>query len=146
METGHLVMSTLHTIDSAQTITRIIDVFPAHQQQQVAVQLSLALRMIMSQRLLPNKQGTGRVAAREILVNTPAIANNIRERKVPQIISTLETGFKHGMKTMDQSLLELVVQGHIDLNTALPRVKNMESFKTLLTSIQKNEIQFRPVD
>jgi len=87
VETWHLVLSTLHTIDAAQTISRIIDVFPPHQQDQIAVQLSTVLDMIISQRLIKRKDWKWRVAAREILVNTQAIANNIRERKIPQIYS-----------------------------------------------------------
>jgi twitching motility protein PilT len=89
------VLSTLHTIDAAQTITRIIDVFPPHQQEQVAVQLSMTLELIISQRLLPTADGKSKVAAREILFNTPAVANNIRQRKIPQIMSIMETGMKY---------------------------------------------------
>lgn len=145
VETWHLVLSTLHTVDAAQTVTRIIDVFPPHKQDQVSVQLSLSLECVVSQRLLPTKDNTWRVAAREIMVNSPAIANNIRERKIPQMHSIIETWFKYGMKTMDQSLAELVMKWQIDLNTALPRVKSLEAFKILLTSMKDNADTFRPV-
>ncbi len=95
-ETGHLVFATLHTQDSAQTIDRVIDVFPAHQQGQVRVQLSVALQGIMTQQLLPTADGSGRVVACEVLVPTPAVRNLIREGKTHQIYSMLQTGSAHG--------------------------------------------------
>ena len=95
-ETGHLVFATLHTQDTAQTIDRIIDVFPAHQQGQVRVQLSVALQGIMTQQLLPNADGSGRVVAREVLVPNPAVRNLIREGKTHQIYSVLQTGSSVG--------------------------------------------------
>src|ERR1700745_2230334 len=107
-ETGHLVFATLHTQDTAQTIDRIIDVFPAHQQGQVRVQLSVALQGIMTQQLLPNQDGSGRVVATEVLVPTPAVRNLIREGKTHQIYSVLQTGGAFGMQTMDASLVGLV--------------------------------------
>lgn len=106
-ETGHLVLTTLHTFDAAQTIYRIIDYFPSDQQDQIRLQLALTLRGIISQLLLP-KVGGGRVPAREILVNTPAIANLIRENKIEHIPSILQTGQDHGMQTMDQCLQDLL--------------------------------------
>ncbi len=110
-ETGHLVFATLHTQDTAQTIDRIIDVFPAHQQGQVRVQLSVALQGIMTQQLLPNADGSGRVVATEVLVPTPAVRNLIREGKTHQIYSVLQTGSSVGMQTMDTSLAQLVRAG-----------------------------------
>ncbi len=145
VETWHLVLSTLHTIDAAQTINRIIDVFPPYQQEQIAVQLSTTLELIISQRLIKRKDKIGRVAAREILVNTPAVANNIRERKIPQIYSIMETGSKYWMTTMDKSLAELVAKWIIDLQEALPRVKNIDTFKIILNSY-KNDWKFVPKD
>ena len=103
-ETGHLTFATLHTNSAAQTINRIIDVFPAHQQGQIRTQLSLVLEGIVCQALLPRAEGTGRVVSLEILVPTPAIRNLIREDKVHQIYSTMQTGQeKLGMQTMNQS-------------------------------------------
>ncbi len=112
-ETGHLVFATLHTNDAAQTIDRVVDAFPPHQQEQVKVQLSNCLEGIVAQRLLPRKDRTGRVVAVEILVATPAIRNLIREGKTHQIPSAIQTGSRYGMRTMDSSLRELYRQGLI---------------------------------
>ncbi|MFH0873862.1 MAG: type IV pilus twitching motility protein PilT [Candidatus Komeilibacteria bacterium] len=117
-ETGHLVLATLHTHNAAQTIDRIIDVFPPHQQAQVRLQLSVSLSGIISQKLLPRKGG-GRVATREILVNNAAIANLIRENKIPQIRTIIQTSADLGMITMDQHLRMLLEQGLIDEPTAM---------------------------
>ena len=117
-ETGHLVLATLHTLSASQTIDRIIDVFPPHQQNQVRLQLSLSLRGIISQQLLP-KTGGGRVSSREILINNPAVANLIRENKIPQIKSIIQTSMAEGMITMDNSLKALASQGLISKETAL---------------------------
>jgi len=111
-ETGHLVLATLHTYNAGQTVDRIIDVFPPYQQPQVRLQLSLFLKGIISQQLLP-KIGGGRVAAREILINTPAIANLIRENKVAQIKTVIQTSAEEGMVTMDQDLKRMVEEDHI---------------------------------
>ena len=146
METWHLVLSTLHTVNAAQTITRIIDVFPPHQQEQIAVQLSLTLELIISQRLLPTADWKWRVAAREILYNTSAVANNIRQRKIPQIVSIMETWMKYWMTTMDRSLAELVAKGIITLEEALPKVKNIETFKMLINSLQNGRKIFKPIE
>ena len=116
-ETGHLVLATLHTYNSAQTIDRIIDIFPPHQQGQVRSQLSGNLTAIISQRLLP-KQGGGRVAAREILLNNAAVANLIREGKVSQMKSVIETNSSIGMVSMDKSIKELYDKGEISRETA----------------------------
>jgi twitching motility protein PilT len=105
-ETGHLVLATLHTLNAAQTIDRVIDVFPPYQQPQVRLQLSMSLKGIISQRLLPTKEG-GLIAAREVLMNTPAVANLIRENKIPQIKTIIQTSAKEGMVTMDQDLKRL---------------------------------------
>ncbi|NCN07842.1 PilT/PilU family type 4a pilus ATPase [Candidatus Falkowbacteria bacterium] len=115
-ETGHLVFATLHTYSAAQTIDRIIDIFPPHQQNQVRMQISITLKGIISQRLLPSS-GEGRVAAREILINTPAIANLIRENKVAQINTAIQTGAKEGMITMDSALGTLLKKGEITQKT-----------------------------
>jgi len=106
-ETGHLVFSTLHTIGAAKTIDRIIDVFPPSQQQQIRVQLSMALSGVISQQLIPNINGNGRRVAVEVMVNNPAIRNLIRESKTPQLNNAIATGKAQGMISMDNSLLEL---------------------------------------
>ncbi|MBF8982634.1 type IV pilus twitching motility protein PilT [Lutibacter sp. B2] len=118
-ETGHLVLSTLHTIGAAKTIDRIIDVFPAHQQQQIKVQLSAVLEGIISQQLLEKSDGQGRVAALEIMIATSAIRNLIREGKTHQLQTNIQTGSKYGMETMDNALLKLYNQMLIDKKTAL---------------------------
>ncbi|MFA5126776.1 MAG: type IV pilus twitching motility protein PilT [Patescibacteria group bacterium] len=117
-ETGHLVLATLHTHSAAQTIDRIIDVFPPHQQAQVRLQLSISLSGIISQQLVPKING-GRVAVREILVNTPAIANIIRENKIPQIKSVIQTSADEGMFSLEQNIKELLENNIIDEATAL---------------------------
>ncbi len=112
-ETGHLVFATLHTQSTAQTVDRIIDVFPPHQQQQVRMQLSIALQGIVTQQLLPTADGAGRVCATEVLVPTPAIRNLIREGKTHQIYSAIQTSGSVGMQTMDAHLAQLVRTGKI---------------------------------
>jgi twitching motility protein PilT len=123
-ETGHLVFATLHTNDSAQTVDRIIDVFPGEQQQQIRFQLSMALLAIVSQRLLPCEDGKGRVLAYEFLKNSTAVSNLIREGKTHQIYSVLETSTKEGMTTMDRSIKALYMKGVITHDDALMHVKN----------------------
>ena len=119
-ETGHLTMATLHTNSAAQTVTRVIDAFPAHQQAQIRTQLSLVLEGIVCQALLPKTGGKGRVAALEILVATPAIRNLIRDDKIHQIYGTMQTGQeKLGMQTMNQSLARLVEKRLITRDSAL---------------------------
>jgi len=130
-ETGHLVMATLHTQDAAQTIDRIIDVFPPHQQQQVRVQLAGALQAVVCQQLVRTADGKGRVVATEILVATPAIRNLIREGKTHQIYSAMQAGAKHGMATMDQHLAELVKKGKITYDAALEKCHHVEDFQRL---------------
>lgn len=113
-ETGHLVFATLHTGSAAQTIDRIIDVFPPHQQHQVRVQLAETLQGIISQQLLPRVDRPGRVAAVEVLIATPAVRNLIREGKTHQIYSSIQTGMKYGMQTMDMALKNLYQAGIIE--------------------------------
>lgn len=116
-ETGHLVLSTLHTIGAAKTIDRIIDIFPAHQQQQIKVQLSNVLEGIISQQLIPNKTNTGRALSMETMIATPAIKNLIREGKAHQIQTAIVTGKKYGMGSMDNSLLNLYKKNIISKDT-----------------------------
>lgn len=134
-ETGHLTLATLHTNSAVQTINRIIDVFPSHQQEQVRVQLSFVLEGILSQQLLPKKSGHGRVLAVEILVPNPAIRNLIREDKVHQIYSIMQTGQAiSGMQTMNQSLFDLYTRGLISYEEAVGRSQVPEE---LITMIQR---------
>ena len=125
-ETGHLVFGTLHTNDAAQTVDRIINVFPAHQQQQVRVLLASTLKGVVSQTLLPRVDVAGRVAVREIMVVTPAIANLIREGKTHQIYSAIDTGAKHGMVSLDKSLLDAVKRGFVSREDAISKATNPE--------------------
>ena len=130
-ETGHLVFATLHTQDAAQTIDRVIDVFPAHQQQQIRVQLAGSLAGVVCQTLCRSRDGRGRVAATEVLVATPAIRNLIREGKTHQIYSALQAGAKFGMITMDQSLADLVKRGLIAYDVGLEKCHHVEDFNRL---------------
>lgn len=134
-ETGHLVMSTLHTVGAAKTIDRIIDVFPTHQQQQIRVQLASEIEGVISQQLMPTVDGNGRVAAFEVMIATPAIRNLIREGKTHQIQSIIQTSTKHGMKTMDSSLIDLYRTGQISQEMALDYSVDREYMeKTIGTS------------
>ena len=135
-ETGHLVFATLHTPDAVQSVNRIIDVFPSHQQQQVRVQLSFVLQAIISQQLLP-KQGGGLCMAPEILIATPAMRTMIRDSKSHQIYSAVQMGQKEGMKTLNMSLVELVRSGKVDREEALARSMDILEFDRLLTSRDK---------
>jgi twitching motility protein PilT len=130
-ETGHLVFATLHTQDAAQTIDRVIDVFPPHQQQQVRVQLSGALQGVVCQTLCKTADGRGRVVATEVLMATPAVRNLIREGKTHQIYSAMQAGSKHGMHTMDQHLAELMRAGRITYETGLEKCHHVEDFNRL---------------
>ena len=130
-ETGHLVFGTLHTTDAVQTIDRVIDVFPPHQQQQIRMQLSVNLVGVVSQTLVKTKDGQGRVAAFETLVGVSSVRNMIREAKTHQITSLVQTGMKHGMMTLDQSLSALVKSGQVTYESALERAQNVVEFKTL---------------
>jgi twitching motility protein PilT len=132
-ETGHLTFATLHTNSAAQTINRIVDVFPAHQQPQIRAQLSFVIEGIMCQALLPRASGTGRCLAMEILIPTPAIRNLIREDKVHQIYSSMQTGQeKHGMQTFNQCLATLYFQKQISLQTALAMSSNVEELQDMI--------------
>ncbi len=135
-ETGHLVFATLHTQDTAQTVDRIVDVFPPQQQHQVRVQLSVSLQGVVTQQLLPTADGRGRVCACEILVPTPAVRNLIREGKTHQIYSALQTGGSHGMQTMDASLASLVRQGLISRELAESRSSTPEELRRLMGYVQ----------
>jgi twitching motility protein PilT len=132
-ETGHLTMATLHTNSASQTITRIIDAFPAHQQAQIRTQLSLVIEGIVCQSLLPKASGQGRVAALEILIATPAIRNLIRDDKIHQIYGTMQSGQeKLGMQTMNQALQRLVERRTITRETAFNATSNKEELITML--------------
>jgi len=130
-ETGHLVLATLHTPDAPQAIDRIVDVFPPHQQPQIRLQLSISLEAVITQKLLPQKIGKGRVPAVEILIATPAVRNLIRSGKTHQLYTAMETGAHFGMKTMDYALRDLVKEDYIDLSLALKIArdpKNLQNF------------------
>jgi twitching motility protein PilT len=135
-ETGHLVFATLHTQDTAQTVDRIVDVFPPAQQHQVRVQLSVALQGIVTQDLLPTADGQGRVAACEVLVPTPAVRNLIREGKTHQIYSVLQTGGAHGMQTMDAALADLVRRQKITRELAESRSSSPEELRRLMGTVR----------
>jgi twitching motility protein PilT len=120
-ETGHLTFATLHTNSCAQSIDRVIDVFPPHQQSQVRAQLALVLEAVFNQLLIPRKDGRGRMLGMEILIATPAIRNMIREEKVHQIYSAMQAGQKFGMQTMNQALANLYLRGQITRQEAISR-------------------------
>jgi twitching motility protein PilT len=131
-ETGHLVFATLHTQDAPQTIDRIIDVFPPHQQQQIRVQLSTTLQGVVTQQLLQTADGRGRVASTEVLIATPAVRHLIREGKVHQVYSVMQAGGRFGMQTMDASLARLVKAGQITHDLATERSHDPEELNRLL--------------
>lgn len=128
-ETGHLVLATLHTYSAAQTVDRMIDIFPPHQQSQIRSQVSNTLKAVFSQRLLGKNDGKGRIAAREIMFNNPAIANLIRENKIAQIKNTIETSKGKGMVTMDADIKRLYKEGIIEKEEAKSNMENPESLK-----------------
>jgi twitching motility protein PilT len=128
-ETGHLVFGTLHTSSAAKTIDRIIDVFPAEEKEMVRSMLSESLRAVISQTLIKTKDGQGRVAAHEIMIGTPAIRNLIREAKVAQMYSAIQTGQGFGMQTLDQCMLELVKRNVIAVDEARARAANKDAFR-----------------
>src|SRR6266540_110517 len=132
-ETGHLVFATLHTQDAPQTIDRIIDAFPPHQQQQIRVQLSTTLQGVVTQQLIPTADGQGRVVAAEVMVATPAIRNMIREAKVHQIYSVMQAGARYGMRTMDHALAYLVTNGKITMELAKQRCHDPQELERLVT-------------
>src|SRR2546423_1370489 len=125
-ETGHLVFATLHTQSAPQTIDRIIDVFPPHQQQQIRVQLATTLQGVVTQQLVLGSDGRSRAVCSEILVATPAVRNLIREAKGHQIYSVMQAGARYGMRTMDSSLAELVRMGKVSLEMAMEHCHDPE--------------------
>jgi twitching motility protein PilT len=130
-ETGHLVFGTLHTQDAPQSVDRVIDVFPPHQQQQVRVQLAGTLAGVVSQQLVPTSDGKGRAVAAEILVATPAVRNLIREGKTHQIYTSMQAGGALGMQVMDSHLAELVKKGRVSYEAALERAHHPDEFNRL---------------
>jgi len=130
-ETGHLCFATLHTQDAPSTVARIIDVFPPHQQSQIRVQLANSLRAVLAQILLPRKDGTGRIAVRELMMVTPAIQNLIREGKPFMIYSAIETGSQFGMISMDRSLADVIKRGLVDTDLALSKANNPDQVRIL---------------
>lgn len=131
-ETGHLVFSTLHTIGAAKTIDRIIDVFPQYKQEQIKTQLASVLQAVISQQLLPNTKGDKMVAALEIMINTPGVQNLIREGKINQIESLIQTGDKYGMKTMDMAISKLYKDDVISMETAISYAIDKEALKRFM--------------
>jgi twitching motility protein PilT len=131
-ETGHLILATLHTNDTSQTIDRIVDVFPAHQQNQVRSQLASVLLGVVSQRLVP-KVGGGRIPAMEIMMNNHAVENLIRENKAYQIDSVIETSLRDGMVSLDKSLADLIQRGLVTMDDALVYSKNEEYLQMLIS-------------
>lgn len=134
-ETGHLVLSTLHTNDAPSTIDRIVDVFPPHQQQQVRVQLAGVLEGVISQQLIHEDKEEGRVAAFEVMVTNPAIRNLIRENKTYQIISQIQTNKKMGMQTMDDALFDLYMKGKIDASHCLHYAHDLTAMTRKLSMV-----------
>jgi twitching motility protein PilT len=127
-ETGHLVFGTLHTSSAAKTVDRIIDVFPAEEKEMVRAMLSESLRAVISQTLLKTKDGAGRTAAHEIMIGTPAIRNLIRENKIAQMYSAIQTGQSFGMQTLDQNLQEIVRRNLVSPAEARARAVNKDLF------------------
>jgi twitching motility protein PilT len=126
-ETGHMVFGTLHTSSAAKTVDRIIDVFPAAEKEMVRSMLSESLRAVISQTLLKTKDEQGRVAAHEIMIGTPAIRNLIRENKIPQMYSAIQTGQNVGMQTLDQNLQDLVKRGVVSASEARSKAANKDA-------------------
>ncbi len=131
-ETGHLVFSTLHTSDAAQSINRIVDIFPGHQQQQVRTQLSFVIQSIFSQILIPHAMGKGRVLACEVLMATPALRNLIREGKIHQMPTIMQAGKQYGMQTMNMALVDLYSKGLITYEDAMHYAPDAEGLKQLM--------------
>ena len=131
-ETGHLVLATLHTSSAARTLDRLLDVFPSHQQEQIRVMVSESLRGVVSHQLIPRADGTGRVLALEILTNTPAVANVIREAKTYMLPGIIQTGKKQGMRLMDDTLIELSERGLISAQEAYARADQKQMVRQQL--------------
>jgi twitching motility protein PilT len=134
-ETGHLVFSTLHTVDAAQTIDRIVDVFSPEQQAQIRTQLSVTLQAVISQTLLPTKDNSSRVAAFEVMTATPAIRTLVREGKTHQLYLDIQTGAELGMQTLDGCLLNLLKEGKIDYDHAVAKCSNVQDFVRRATNM-----------
>ena len=130
-ETGHLVLATLHTTGAPATVDRVVDVFPPHQQQQIRVQLAGVLEAVVSQTLVPSKDGKSRLCAIEIMIGTPAIRNLGREGKSHQITSSIQAGGKYGMITLDAALKNLVAGGKVSMEEAMLKAVDVEEFKRL---------------
>ncbi len=133
-ETGHLVFATLHTNNAAESIDRMIDVFPPGQQEQVRIQLANNIVAIIAQQLLPRASGPGRVPANEVMIATPAIRNLIRENKTHQIPSMIQTSGKMEMMTMDQCLRDLYTKGLVTLEECMTRAINVEELKKMIST------------
>ena len=131
-ETGHLVLATLHTSDAVQTVNRIVDVFPSHQQNQVRVQLSMELLGVISQQLIPKSSGRGRVLASEVLIANHAVRALMREQKIHQLYSVIQTGQKEGMRTMNQSLYDLYLGRVISMDEAVARSSDPDDLMRLM--------------
>jgi len=138
-ETGHLVFATLHTNSAAESIDRIIDVFPPGQQEQIRVQLANNLQAVITQQLLPKATGSGRVPAIEIMVATSAVRNLVRENKTHQIPSMIQMSRAHGMMTMDQCLRELYMRGQVTYDEIMTRAHNVEELKKMLNTPQDGD-------
>jgi twitching motility protein PilT len=145
-ETGHLVFGTLHTTDAVQTVDRVIDVFPMHQQQQIRMQLSVNLVGVISQTLIKTKEGNSRVAAFEVLVGISAVRNLIRESKTYQLGSLIQTGTKQGMMTLDQSLAALVRGGVVEEQDAYEKCQNPNEFRFLVTGKDPSKETPKPAE
>jgi twitching motility protein PilT len=135
-ETGHLVFATLHTNSSYEAVNRIVDVFPSDQQRQILTQLAFCLEGVMTQQLIPRSRGTGRIMAAEVLVVTPAIRAVIREGKIHQIYSLMQAGQKFGMQTMNQALLQAVLDGHLTPEDAIERCADRAEFENMLGKVR----------
>ena len=131
-ETGHLVLSTLHTIGAASTVDRVIDVFPPHQQQQIRVQLSNVLESVISQQLIPRMDQPGRIAAFEVMHSNHAVRNLIREGKTHQLLSVMQTNRKLGMVTMDEAILQLYHEGSISREQAIVFAQDQDNMSMKL--------------
>jgi twitching motility protein PilT len=139
-ETGHLVFGTLHTNSAPKTVDRIIDVFPADQQEQIRSMLAESLKGVVSQVLLRKKDGKGRLAAQEIMVGTSAISNLIRENKIHQVPSIIQTGKKDGMQLLDQAILEYLMSNQIEPTEAYMKANNKSAFRQYLKEkVPENE-------
>jgi len=139
-ETGHLVFSTLHTVDAAQTIDRIVDVFSPEQQAQIRTQLSVTLQAVISQTLLPTKDNESRIAAFEVMVATPAIRTLVREGKTHQLYMDIQTGGSIGMQTLDGHLLDLLKNGKVDWEHAYAKCSNAQDFLRRATNLGVAEV------